>query len=191
MILQKSWQENLQADLKRLQKPDCAPRLAVLGIGHELYGDDAVGVWLAGRLGELIPTSESLLAVQGGPAPENFTGTLRRYKPDLVLLVDAALMDLAPGQTGWLSWQDTTGFSASTHTLPLHLLAGYLTAELNCEVALLGIQPAQTQVGAPLSLEVQEAAEGVAISISEILNCDEFNNSPTQNVPQVRLNQPG
>ena len=53
MILQKSWQESLQADLKRLQKPDAAARLAVLGIGHELYGDDAVGVWLAGRLGAI------------------------------------------------------------------------------------------------------------------------------------------
>ena len=84
-------------------------------------------------------------------------------------MVDAALMDLEPGKTGWLSWQDTTGFSASTHTLPLHLLAGYLTAELNCEVALLGIQPAQTQVGAPLSPEVQAGAEDVAKSISEIL----------------------
>ncbi len=123
-MLQKPWQENLQADLKRLQKPDRPPRLAVLGIGHELYGDDAVGVWLAGRLGRLAHSNESLLAVQGGPAPENFTGTLRRFGPDLVLMVDAALMDLEPGKTGWLSWQDTTGFSASTHTLPLHLLAG-------------------------------------------------------------------
>jgi hydrogenase 3 maturation protease len=166
---QKSWQENLRADLKRLQKPDRAPRLAVLGVGHELYGDDAVGVWLAGRLAKLAHASESLLAVEGGPAPENFTGTLRRYGPDLVLLVDAALMGLEPGRTGWLSWQDTTGFSASTHTLPLHLLAGYLTAELDCEVALLGIQPAQTQVGAPLSPEVREASEGVAKSIIEIL----------------------
>jgi Ni,Fe-hydrogenase maturation factor len=40
---------------------------------------------------------------------------------------------------------------------------------LGCEVALLGIQPAQTQVGAPLSSEVQEAAETVANKISEIL----------------------
>jgi hydrogenase 3 maturation protease len=170
MTLQKSWQESLKADLKRLQKPDCAPRLAVLGIGHELYGDDAVGVWLAGRLGELIPTNESFLAVQGGPAPENFTGTLRRYRPDLVLMVDAALMNLRPGETGWLSWQDTTGFSASTHILPLHLLASYLTAELKCEVALLGIQPAQTQVGAPLSPEVQAAAESIAKGIGEIIH---------------------
>ncbi len=169
MTFQKPWQESLQADLKRLQKPECAPRLAVLGIGHELYGDDAVGVWLAGRLGQLHPACERFLAIQGGPAPENFTGTLRRFKPDLVLLVDAALMDLEPGDTGWLSWQDTSGFSASTHTLPLHLLAGYLTSELNCEVALLGIQPAQTQVGTPLSPMVQDAAETVIKKISEIL----------------------
>jgi hydrogenase 3 maturation protease len=168
-MLQKSWQKNLQADLKRLQKPDRPPRLAVLGIGYELYGDDAVGVWVAGRLRTLVPASEGLLVVQGGSAPENFTGTLRRYGPDLVLMVDAALLDLEPGKTGWLPWQDTRGFSASTHTLPLHILASYLTTELNCEVALLGIQPAQTQVGAPLSPEVQQAAEDVAKGISEIL----------------------
>jgi hydrogenase 3 maturation protease len=169
MILQKSWQENLRAHLKRLQKPDHLPRLAVLGIGHELYGDDAVGNWVVSRLQKLVPASESLLAIQGGPAPENFTGTLRKYGPDLVLLVDAALMGQAPGSSGWLSCQDTTGFSASTHTLPLHILASYLTAELNCEVALLGIQPAQTRIGAPLSPEVQQAAEDISSSITEIL----------------------
>ena len=110
-----------------------------------------------------------MLAIQGGPAPENFTGLLRRFEPDLVLMVDAALMELEPAKTGWLRWQDTSGFSASTHTLPLHLLAGYLTAELNCEVALLGIQPAQTRVGAPLSPEVQACAEDIAWCITEIL----------------------
>ncbi len=169
MILKNSWQESLLADLKRLQKPDRSARLAVLGIGHELYGDDAVGNWLAGRLCDGTPGKERLLAIQGGPAPENFTGVLRRFEPDLVLMVDAALMNLEPAKTGWLCWQDTSGFSASTHTLPLHLLAGYLTAELNCEVALLGIQPAQTRVGASLSPEVQACAENIARSITEIL----------------------
>lgn len=168
-MFQKPWQENLRSDLQRLKKPDRPPRLAVLGIGHELYGDDAVGVWVAGELGALAPNGGNLLAVQGGSAPENFTGTLRRFGPDLVLMVDAALMHLEPGKTGWLSWQETSGFSASTHTLPLNILASYLTAELDCEVDLLGIQPAQTEVGAPLSPEVQQAAEGVARSISEIL----------------------
>src|SRR5512140_102687 len=128
------WQQNLQADLKSRKKTDRVARLAVLGVGHELYGDDAVGVWLAERLRDDLSGDENFLAVPGGPAPENFTGTLRRFGPDVVLLVDAALMALEPGQTGWLDWQDTSGFSASTHTLPLHLIAGYLTSELDCKV---------------------------------------------------------
>jgi hydrogenase 3 maturation protease len=166
----KSWQENLRADLKRLRKSKQAMHLAVLGVGHELYGDDAVGIWLAGRLNKISTGDDNLLAIQGGPAPENFTGVLRKYRPDLVLLVDAALMNVEPGRTGWLDWKNTSGFSASTHTLPLNVMASYITEELNCEVALLGIQPSQTKVGAPLSAEVQEAAEVVARDIVEILD---------------------
>ncbi len=165
----KNWQQKLQADLQSRKNPDCPARLAVLGVGHELYGDDAVGVWLAQQLCDSLPKGENFLAVPGGPAPENFTGTLRRFQPDVVLLVDAALMDLQPGQTGWLDWQDTTGFSASTHTLPLHLIAAYLTGELNCQVDLLGIQPSSCQVGDPLSAPVKHSAESIAKAISEII----------------------
>src|SRR5512142_623308 len=146
----KCWQPKLQAHLQSRKNPERPVRLAVLGVGHELYGDDAVGVRLTERLREVVPAGGTILSVPGGPAPENFTGTLRKFQPDVVLLVDAALMDLQPGETGWLDWQDTTGFSASTHTLPLHLLAAYLTGELNCQVDLLGIQPSSCQVGDPL-----------------------------------------
>jgi hydrogenase 3 maturation protease len=144
--------------------------VAVLGIGHELRGDDDVGLWLAARLKSLAAGCERLLAVEAGPAPENFTGTLRRFKPDLVVLVDAAFMDADAGAIGWLSWQDASGFSASTHTLPLHLLATYLTAELGCEVALIGIQPAQLTVGAALTPVVQQAAEEISKVFIEALN---------------------
>jgi Ni,Fe-hydrogenase maturation factor len=78
-------------------------------------------------------------------------------------------MDLQPGQTGWLDWQDTSGFSASTHTLPLHLLAGYLTAELSCQVDLLGIQPTSCQVGDPLSPAVQRSAGSIVQDLMEIM----------------------
>ena len=142
----------------------------MLGVGHELYGDDAVGVWLAEQLCQSMAGVETFLAVPGGPAPENFTGTLRRFGPDLVLLVDAALMSLEPGQTGWLDWKDTSGFSASTHTLPLHLLAAYLESELGCKVDLLGIQPANCQAGEALSVQVQAAAESISKDIAQIMS---------------------
>jgi hydrogenase maturation protease HycI len=172
-----SWQESLRANLQNQLKTNSAPRVAVLGIGHELRGDDAVGLWLAARLKSLAAGCDRLLAVEAGPAPENFTGTLRKFKPDLVVLADAAFMDADAGAIGWLSWQDASGFSASTHTLPLHLLATYLTAELDCEVALIGIQPAQLTIGAALTPEVQQAAEEISkvfieamsLSLSDLL----------------------
>jgi hydrogenase 3 maturation protease len=157
-----TWQASLTASLQNLKKPERSVRLAVLGIGHELCGDDAAGTRLAGRLKELAAGDPDLLAVEAGPAPENFTGTLRRFAPDLVLLVDAALMDAEPGTVRWLDWHAADGMSASTHTLPLHLLAGYLTDDLGCQVALLGIQPEQTYADAPLTPRVQAAAEEVA-----------------------------
>ncbi len=165
----KNWQQKLQTDLQARKKPDRPVRLAVLGVGHELYGDDAVGVRIAEQLQKALPAGRNLLSVPGGPAPENFTGTLRRFQPDVVLLVDAALMGLQPGETGWLDWQETTGFSASTHTLPLHLLAAYLTGELSCQVDLLGIQPSSCQVGDPLSASVQHSAESIMKGIREVI----------------------
>jgi hydrogenase 3 maturation protease len=169
MNSKQTWLESLQTDLKRLQKTDQLPRVALLGIGHPLYGDDAVGVWLSNHLRDRKNAGDRFLAVDAGPAPENFTGLLRRFKPDLVLLADAALMDLEPGMIGWLSWQDSTGFSASTHTLPLHILASYLTSDLGCEVALIGIQPETTIIGEPLTPKVRQAAEDVAKGITGLL----------------------
>ncbi len=89
--------------------------------------------------------------------------------PDLVLLIDAAQMDEAPGAVRWLAWQETDGLSASTHTLPPRVLAHYLTSELGCEVALLGIQPADTTMGAPLSPTAQAAVQAVAQALAELL----------------------
>jgi len=140
-----------------------------VGIGHELCGDDAVGICLARTLRPLAAGNESLLVVDAGSAPENFTGPLRRFRPDLVLLVDAAQMDAEPGTVGWLDLQAVGGISASSHTLPLHILVAYLVAELGCKVALIGIQPEQTFADVPLTTCVQRAAEAVVRVLLESL----------------------
>jgi len=166
------WQASLQASLNPPNRPDPPVRLAVLGIGHELCGDDAVGVRLAEMLYPIAKANERLLAIAAGPAPENFTGLVRRFHPDLVLLVDAAQMDAAPGTIKWLDWQSTGGISASSHTLPLHILVSYLIAELGCQMALIGIQPAQTYADGPLTARVQAAAEQVVQALREQISYD-------------------
>jgi len=162
-----NWQASLKASLNPPNKAEKPVRLAVLGIGHELCGDDAVGVRMAGMLGPLAAGNERLLVIEAGPAPENFTGPLRRFQPDLVLLVDAAQMDGRPGEIGWLDLQSTGGISASSHTLPLHILVSYLVAELGCQVALIGIQPEQTFADGPLTARVQAAAQEVVQALME------------------------
>lgn len=165
----RSWQESLQAELQRLHRSDRPVRVALMGIGHELCGDDAVGVRLAGLLRTRQPAADHVLVIEAGPAPENFTSVLRRFQPDLVLLLDSALMGDQPGAVRWLDAQQAEGFSASTHTLPLHILVSYLISELGCSIGIIGIQPEQTFADAPLTPRVQAAADELAAGLLDRL----------------------
>lgn len=115
------------------------------------------------------PDTPALLIVEGGPAPENCTGLIRRFQPDLVILVDSAHMEEAAGTIRWLDWKDTTGLSFSTHSLPPYMFAQYLTSECHCAVALVGIQPQHTTMGEPVSDPVCRAARRVADTLSIML----------------------
>jgi hydrogenase maturation protease HycI len=143
--------------------------VALVGVGHELCGDDGVGPVVARALRSAAHDDGRLLVVDAGPAPESYSGVLRRFAPDLVLLVDAAQMDAPPGTVRWLDWQAATGLSASTHTLPLRIFGDYLIAETGCHIGCLGIQPASNDFGAALSPAVRDAAEACAQSLAEIL----------------------
>ncbi len=159
------WQAAFQETLSYLQDQHPAPRIALVGVGHELRGDDAAGlhfVRCVAREKDKYSDSSDLLLIEAGAAPENFSGLLRRYAPHLVIMVDAALLDAKAGDLCWLPWQDTTGLSASTHTLPLKLLGTFLNSEIGCQIALLGIQPANLVTGASITPQVARAVEDAA-----------------------------
>jgi hydrogenase 3 maturation protease len=162
-------------------------RIAILGVGNELNGDDAAGVLVARMLKSLIkdrgPRTEKreahleenlaarrdpcyfgvrsappeLLILETGPAPENFTGPVRRFHPDLVLFVDAADIGEVPGSVAWLDWTECEGLSASTHTLPPSVLAEFLIHELGCRMVLVGIQPLHLEFDRAVSEVVMQA----------------------------------
>jgi hydrogenase 3 maturation protease len=140
-----------QAINRALGRAEPPLRVAVLGVGQELKGDDAAGMLLVRGLAKRLPHCENLLFVEAGPSPENFTGLLRKFRPDLVVLADIAWMDLQPGEARWLSPQEATGVSAFTHTLPLSVVSDYLADELGCEVRILAIQPLQVEFATPVS----------------------------------------
>jgi len=166
-----AWDTELSLTLTRLTNARAPeqPRIAIVGIGQVLRGDDGAANVIVERLRTLLPPGGAVLALDGGPAPENQTGRLRHFRADLVVLVDAAQVDMEPGSLCWLPWRTTTGVSASTHTLPPHMLAQFLMATLNCEVCLIGIQPGNTDLGARLSHAVDQAVESATARLADIL----------------------
>ena len=138
-------------------------RIAIVGIGNEFNGDDAAGVLVARKLGtrECSGDADHVLIIEAGQAPENITADLRRFQPQVVILVDAAQLDNTPGTITWIPWETTSGMSASSHSLPLSMLARYLTLEFGCTVHLLGIQPAQNVAFNAVSPEVRFAVDDI------------------------------
>ena len=164
-MLQPSWKNFLNPILMPEQSSSKAefPRLAIVGIGNEFNGDDAAGVLVARNLGrhECACDAGHVLVIEAGQAPENITAELRRFQPQVVIMVDAAQLDSAPGTITWIPWETTSGMSASSHSLPLAMLARYLTLEFGCTVHLLGIQPAQNSSYSEVSPEVHKAVEEI------------------------------
>ena len=161
--------DTLQQNLQRLAdlKPD--PRVAILGVGNELRGDDGIGPEVVRALQKTLAGRSNFFLADTGPAPENFTGALRRFAPDLIFLIDAAALYGEPGSIYWIDWGEASGFSASSHTLPLSILVEYLTAELSCEAFLIGIQPEDTTLGAPLSKPVETAKDILVHALTDTL----------------------
>ena len=111
--------------------------------------------------------SDRVLIIDAGQAPENRTGELRRFIPDLVLIVDAADMGEKPGPIQVISQESIDGMSASTHSLPLSMLARYLKLDLNCAIVFLGIQPRSNEVGETVSGEVLAAVSELVDDLQE------------------------
>lgn len=165
-----SWADSLPQLLKRSKGADRdrLPRTCLVGIGSDLRGDDSAGLVVARALleDERCRKASNLLILEGGPAPENQTGKIRAFQPELVLFIDAAQMDEPPGTVRWIPLSSIDGMSASSHSLPLSMLAQYLTFEIGCEVAVLGIQPAQNAIGVELTPPVRAAVDEIVAEIS-------------------------
>lgn len=156
--------ESLRDRLSPLLPPRA--RTVILGVGSELRQDDFAGAYLARLVAERAD-GEHLLAVDGSTAPENCTGVIRAFRPDAVIVVDAARMGASPGQYALLDADEITGATFSTHMLPLPLTLAYLEAACGCAVAYVGIEPASTDVGVGMDKRVRAGVERLALLFLE------------------------
>lgn len=159
-------------------------RMAVVGVGNDLRGDDAAGLQVVRQLREKLPkTTKQLLVIDAGSAPENFTGVLRPFKPDLVVFIDAAEMGKPAGEIAWIEPDEMDGLSASSHILPLSMLAEFLVSELGCRVGVIGIQVGKSEeenlaFSESLSPPVLHAVQIVSAEILRSYNANFDTGSP-------------
>lgn len=168
-----SWNDSLYQKLSRFKRYDLTglPRICLIGVGNDLRGDDSAGLIVARKLSadKRFNNLPSFLILDGGPAPENHTGKLRAFRPELVLFIDAAHLDEVPGTIRLIPLESIDGMSASSHSLPLSMLARYLISEFDCEVEVLGIQPAQNEVDSELSSPVHAAVDEIVGVLAKFL----------------------
>ncbi len=113
---------------------------------------------------------DHITAFNGGSAPENITGAIIQFRPNLIIIVDAADFGGVPGELRDIDIMAGDGSpSFSTHTLPLKVIAAYLVESLQCEVFVLGIQPVSTEICAPMSEVVKKASKEVVSFFKECL----------------------
>jgi len=169
MTSRPSWRSSLSQAYNALGGQGTSGRVAFVGVGNVLLADDAIGVDVARALQPHFAGCDEALVIDAGVAPENQTGPLRAFQPDLVVFIDAADLGEPAGSICWLDWRETVGMSASTHTLPLHVLAEFLTADLGCQVALIGIQVTSVGFETPIGDELVSSVSEIVAGIVKII----------------------
>jgi len=157
-----SWKKLLTRSLRkhRAESPDRP--VVLVGVGNLLMGDDAAGMLVVQDLRTSLPADSLLIPVEGGPAPENCTGLIRRHNPGMVIFIDAGDMGAAPGEVAFMECDAADGVSAFGHALPLRVLGQYLESELGCKSYLLIIQPEHIDFDAPVRSVVRETVNEVS-----------------------------
>jgi hydrogenase 3 maturation protease len=135
-----------------------AQQVVVAGIGNSIRSDDFVGVKIIQDIQDKVSSKVHIIECE--TVPESFMDEIVELKPSHVLLIDAAILDLNPGDFRLFDSAKVTNMPAiSTHMLPLRVFCDYITQMSNAKLALLLIEPGNVEFGEGLTAEVRMASE--------------------------------
>ena len=136
---------------------DCE-KLIVLGIGNEVKSDDGVGPLIIKKLKDENIENKNLLFIDAKTVPENFTGKIRKEKPSHLIIVDACLMDLQPGDMKIVNKYDFANIGISTHSMSLSFFVRFLEKDTKINIIFVGIEPETMDFG-EITPKVENAAD--------------------------------
>lgn len=137
-----------------------AERTVIAGIGNPIRMDDYIGVRIVQDLQGRV--SEKVLLIECETVPESFLQQITDFNPTHVLLIDAAVQGLKPGEARLVNPEKLASYPAfTTHMLPLRIFCDYLAKTTEAKIALLLMEPKQTDFGEELSSELKTSAKNV------------------------------
>lgn len=128
----------------------------IVCIGNILKGDDAVGPLVCEQLHRL---KISAHLIDAGTVPENYIQPIIKKAPRSLLLVDAIDFGAEPGTINLFEAEQLNSLAITTHTLSPRLFLDMIRQSIELNVYCIGIQPAQTQLGQPVSAQVGQAIQ--------------------------------
>ncbi len=145
-----------------------AKRIVLAGIGNPIRKDDFVGVKIVESLKGKTP--KNVLLIECETVPESFTQQIVDFNPTHLLLIDAAILELKPGESRLVEPRKLASTTSwSSHMLPLRIFCEYVSQMSKAKLGLLLIQPENTDFGEGLSLELEKSAKEISKTLLEIL----------------------
>lgn len=145
-----------------------ARRVVVAGIGNPMRMDDFVGIRIVQNLRGKV--SERVLLIECETVPESFIEQITDFDPSHILLIDAAILKLDPGDARLVEPEQLElSRTFSTHKLPLRIFCEYMTEVTKAKIALLLIEPKNVEFGEGLTSEVEACSEIIAQNLRILL----------------------
>ncbi|MDH5376044.1 MAG: hydrogenase 3 maturation endopeptidase HyCI [Candidatus Bathyarchaeota archaeon] len=145
-----------------------AGKAVAAGVGNPIRMDDFVGTKIVQDLQGKV--SEKVYLIECETVPENFIQKIIDFNPTHILLIDAAVLGLKPGDSRLIKPELLAAFPAySTHALPLRIFCEYLAKTTRAKIALLLIEPEKADFGEGLTSKVEASAQKIVEILLRVL----------------------
>jgi len=145
-------------DLRQILNQFSNDKIVFVGLGNPQCGDDGAGQILLERLSHQT-AFESAVFLFAGTNPENYLEKITAGKPEAVIFIDTARYGMPPGTIELLDDKKLNPSDFSTHTFSITMIAEYISCLNPCQFYYIGIQPADTTIGKPVSAVLKNAVE--------------------------------
>jgi hydrogenase 3 maturation protease len=140
-------------------------KTVIVGIGNTLKGDDGVGPLICQQL-QLSKVCAEI--IDADTVPENYIQPVIKKAPQNLLIIDAIDFGASPGTISIFKPEQLNSSVFSTHILSPRLFIDVIRRQIGIDVYIIGIQPAQTQLGQSLSTQVSKSVQLIIDLLSRI-----------------------